>query len=72
MPLNLHLHELQRISVRCLCPSSLQKSKDNVISGLRDCASLPAEVFLRSPSLKNPGEKKQCFVVAPSTCGYLW
>lgn len=50
-----------------LHPSSQQKSRDNVISGLRGCACSPANVFFYSASLEEEAEGKarQCFGADP-------
>lgn len=57
-----------------LHPSSQQKSKDNVISGLRGCASSPANVFFYSPSLEKEGEGKAQGILVQTliSCRYLY
>lgn len=53
-----------------LHPSSQQKSRDNVISGLRGWASSPANVFFYSASLE--GEAGSILVQSLISCRYLY
>lgn len=57
-----------------LHPSSQQKSRDNVISGLRGWASSPANVFFYSASLEGEAEGKAGSILVQSliSCRYLY